>query len=291
MQLVNTTKLLRIIVVLSSIFIMTNQLTAQGLLIKNGETIAFLGNSITQFATSPTGYISLVANGLEAKGVSVKTINAGVSGNVSTQMLDRLDKDVISKKPNWMTLSCGVNDVWHGATGVSLDQYKINITKIIDKVQAVGIKVIILTATMIGEDQTADFNKKLVPYNNFLRELAKEKNCLLADLNLDMMNDVTLAAAPKGVNVLTNDGVHMNALGYQMMAIGILKTQGFTSDELDSLKEKWMNYQTDVTGKYKLTVRQFKQLSEIVKEQGLSVPDLMNRELMTTIDKYLKKKK
>jgi hypothetical protein len=30
-----------------------------------------------------------------------------------TILLARLDAEVISKKPQWMTLSCGVNDVWH----------------------------------------------------------------------------------------------------------------------------------------------------------------------------------
>jgi len=257
-------------------------------LIKNKETIAFLGNSITQFAGPPAGYITLVANGLESRGIKVKTINAGVSGNVSTQMLDREDADVISKKPDWMTLSCGVNDVWHGAKGVPLEQYKINIAKIVDKAQAAGIKVIILTATMITEDQSAEFNQKLVAYNDFLRQLAKEKNCLLADLNADMQAEIAQANAPKGVNVLTNDGVHMNALGYQMMAIGILKTQGFTPTEIAALKEKWMDYQTEVDPKYKLSAHQFQKLLQVAKSQGMSVNDLLSKEIGKIIDGYVK---
>ena len=71
-------------------------------------------------------------------------------------MLARLDKDVISKKPQWMTLSCGVNDVWHFKLklgkrtfqGVGLEDYKKNIRAIVDKAQAAGIKVMILTSTM-----------------------------------------------------------------------------------------------------------------------------------------------
>ena len=272
-----------------SFFAFSGKVSAQTPLIKNGETIAFLGNSITQFATGNTGYLFLVANGLESKGIRVKTINAGISGNVSTQMLDRLDKDVINKKPNWMTLSCGVNDVWHGKTGVPLEQYKINITKIVDKAQAAGIKVIILTATMIGEDQGNENNQKLVAYNNFLKDLTKEKNCLLADLNADMQAEITKSNPLKGVNVLTNDGVHMNALGYQMMAIGILKTQGFTQEEIVGLKEKWMDNQTEITPKFKLTVRQYQKLQQIAKSQGLSVIDLLNKDLGKVVDEYMKK--
>ena len=85
-----------------------------------------------------------------------------------------------------MTLSCGVNDVWHGVKGIPLDQYKQNITKIVDQCQAAGVKVMILTSTMIGEDQANANNQKLSAYNDFLRSLAKEKNCLLADLNAEM---------------------------------------------------------------------------------------------------------
>ena len=87
--------------------------------------------------------------------MKIQIIPAGVSGNTSKDMLARLDKDVLSKKPQWMTLSCGVNDVWHGVNGVPLDQYKQNITSIVDQAQAAGIKVVILTATMIGEEDNA----------------------------------------------------------------------------------------------------------------------------------------
>jgi lysophospholipase L1-like esterase len=142
-------------------------------------------------------------------------------------MLARLEKDVLSKKPDWMTLSCGVNDVWHGAKGVKLEDYKKNITAIVDQAQAAGVKVMILTSTMIKEDQANDLNKKLAPYNEFLRKLAAEKKCLLADLNSEMQEALKAfpAYAPKGKQ-LTGDGVHMNAEGNKMMARGILKAFG-----------------------------------------------------------------
>jgi lysophospholipase L1-like esterase len=141
--------------------------------VKTGEKIAFLGDSITQGgANNASGYVRLVISGLEANGIKATMIPAGISGHKSNQMLERLDKDVISRKPDWMTLSCGVNDVWHGANGVPLDAYKKNITAIVDRAQAAGIKVMILTATMIREDATNSENQKLAPYNDFLQTLA-----------------------------------------------------------------------------------------------------------------------
>ena len=82
-------------------------------------------------------------------------------------MLARLDKSVLSKKPDWMTLSCGVNDVWHGEKGVNLEDYKTNISAIVGQAQESGVKVMILTATPIREELDNDLNGKLAPYNEF----------------------------------------------------------------------------------------------------------------------------
>src|SRR4051812_22104276 len=76
--------------------------------VKSGEKIAFLGDSITAGGWgNPAGYVRLVTAGLEANGVKAEPIPAGIGGHKSDNMLGRLDRDVISKKPQWMTLSCG----------------------------------------------------------------------------------------------------------------------------------------------------------------------------------------
>ena len=209
-------------------------------LVKDGETVAFLGDSITAGGMGPKGYVRLVESGLKVAGVNIKVIGAGVGGHKSNDMLKREDKDVISKNPQWMTISCGVNDVWHGSNGVPLDKYKTNMTEIVDKAQKAGIKVMILTATMIGEDQPNANNQKLVAYNDFLRELAKEKKCPLADLNADMQAGVAelKKTTPKG-NVMTADGVHMNGAGNKMMATGILRAFGLDEAQMAKVKSSW----------------------------------------------------
>lgn len=207
-----------------------------------GQKIAFLGDSITAAGARPNGYCQLVLDGFKKQGIQTSGIFAGISGHKSNQMLARLDKDVLSKKPNWMTLSCGVNDVWHGARGVNLEDYKKNITAIVDQAQAAGIKVMILTSTMIKEDQKNDLNQKLLPYNTFLKELAKSKGCLFADLNSEMQEGLKSfpKAAAKGTQ-LTSDGVHMNAYGNIMMAKGVLKAFGLSGKALAKTESDWKN--------------------------------------------------
>ena len=206
---------------------------------KDGEKIAFLGDSITQAGARPNGYVRLAIRGLESAGVKASAIPAGISGHKSNQMLARLERDVLSKKPNWMTLSCGVNDVWHGKRGVNLADYKTNITKIVDRCQEAGVKVVLLTSTMIGEDKNNANNKKLSTYNDFLQELAKEKKCLLADLNAGMQSIIEASSDKKNGKLLTSDGVHMNPDGNKMMATGVLEAFGLNAEQIKAAQAAW----------------------------------------------------
>lgn len=226
--------------------------------VMSGEKIAFLGDSITAGGWgNPAGYVNLVIAGLAANGVKATPIPAGISGHKSNQMLERLDRDVLSKKPDWMTLSCGVNDVWHGKNGVPLDDaqaaaqtyekrgtepdkgtYKKNITAIVEKAQAAGVQPVILTSTMIKEDLGNAENKNLAPYNDFLRQLAKEKKLRIADLNI-MFQERIKAANKPGQNVFTGDGVHMNGEGNKVMALGVLQAFGLNEAQIKKAQEAW----------------------------------------------------
>jgi lysophospholipase L1-like esterase len=246
---------LRFLPILAVTFISSTATHAE-IAVKSGEKIAFLGDSITQGGWgNPAGYVRLVVAGLEANGIKVEPVPAGISGHKSDQMLARLDKDVLSKKPQWMTLSCGVNDVWHGPRGVPLDDamaksgtyddkvatrgtYQKNITAIIDQATAAGVKPVMLTATVIQENLASKENGLLAPYNDFLRQLAKEKNIPLADL-FAMFEERIKAENKPGVKVLTSDGVHMNTEGNKLMAIGVMKAFGLSDAELDKAKTAW----------------------------------------------------
>ena len=97
-----------------------------------------------------------------------------------------------------------------------------------------------MTATMIGEDPGNANNAKLAGYNDFLRELAAEKKCRVADTSADMIARVKAAreAGTKG-NTLTGDGGHMNQQGNRMMATCLLRTMGLDDAQLAKATEIW----------------------------------------------------
>jgi lysophospholipase L1-like esterase len=261
--------------------------------VKDGEKIAFLGDSITQGGMGPTGYVSLVVHGLKTSGVQATAIGAGISGHKSNDMLARLQRDVIDKKPHWMTLSCGVNDVWHGEKGVPLDQYKRNITEIVEKSQAAGIRVMILTSTMITENPAEGNNQKLSAYNDFLRDLAKEKKCLLADLNAAMQKELDQLekAGRKRGNLLTSDGVHMNPVGNQMMAEGVLRGFGLDDEAVAKARSAWLDIPGGITvnAAARLTLRQYQALEAVAAREGKGVQALLQSALDRDVTEILKK--
>ena len=94
---------IRTLVTSSLALILATCLAVGEVVIKDGDSIAFLGDSLTQLGNlhKPNGYVNLVIEGLKTAGVNATPIPAGIGGNTTVHMLARLDKDVISKKPTW----------------------------------------------------------------------------------------------------------------------------------------------------------------------------------------------
>ncbi len=255
-------------------------------LVESGSKVAFLGDSITdQGWKHPAGYVKLIVRGLETARARVTPIPAGVGGNIAREMRDRLQKDVLDKKPDWLLLSCGINDVWHlRQHKEGFDDYKRNITGLVDRALEAKVKVVILTTTVIGEDLNEGHNQTLVRYNQFLRSLARKKRCVLADVDADFRTALRSTKRP-----LTTDGVHLNPHGDQVVASCVLKALGLTREQLDRLQEScrdipnaWLLRANHDRGMGKmflvqkqLTIRQYERLERLADEKKLSVLQLV----------------
>jgi lysophospholipase L1-like esterase len=198
--------------------------------LKAGDRIVALGDSITQAG----GYLAFMKRVLSRNysDLKIEIVNAGISGHKSTDMSVRLKRDVIDKNPTVVTISCGVNDVWHGFNtpprGVELETYTTLMAKMVDDLRsATRAEIYLLTPTIIKEDLRSPENLKLEAYCDAVRRIAAEKNCILVDLNQHF--NLLLRAAQKGGAPdlhLTTDGVHMRPAGDFVMGAAILRAMG-----------------------------------------------------------------
>ena len=197
-----------------------------------GQTLVCLGASITE---NPVGYCAMLAATIAATYPNrrIRVINAGVSGNKITDLLARLDLDVLSQRPDWVVINTGLNDVWHGLTGhngggVALPDFERHLEMLLARLQGAEAKVVLCPPTGIGEDRKSEGNVRLVPFRAALRRIGSERGCLVAPTDTDF--DAALLSGRltgKAGNVLTRDGVHPTPPGDAIMAVAVLKTLGF----------------------------------------------------------------
>lgn len=222
-------------------------LMAGELAIKSGDSVVFLGDSITANSKG-SGYVNLVGSGLKANGVEVKKINAGASGANSADLLKSCDSQIARKpKPALLLLSCGINDAKGYGNALPVEAFKTNITAIVDKTQAAGIRVLMLTTTALECHRPADRGMKktidnrnaaLAPYNDFLRQEAVQTKCLLADINAEFLKALEQPAGA-GSGLTANDGVHPVLQGNEIMARVVLTSLGFDKDQIAKAEVAW----------------------------------------------------
>ena len=144
-------------------------------------------------------------------------------------MAARLDRTVLVFKPQWVTFSAGANDALRDVTPA---QYEQALRDIVDKTQARGARLILLTPCALlkrdgktPEEQEVSERKvqaRLADFERIIRTVAAEKGCRVAE-NRALMD----AALRTGETILCPDGVHPNYAGQAIMARSILNALGY----------------------------------------------------------------
>lgn len=224
-------------------------------MLKGKQRIVTLGDSITKFGGEPEGYVWLLQRYIDAlyPAQKSKIFNAGISGNKSTNMQARFQRDVLSKKPDLLTINVGINDVWHAfydfkanktfpngnlPGGVPLSVYREKLTQMVRTAQSAGISVVLLSPTLIYENLDGPENRRLIEYSEAMREIASQNNCLFIDLNTPFREVISTYQKHAGrmQNLLTRDGVHLNAIGNRIMAYTIVRGLGVPENEIQNLR-------------------------------------------------------
>lgn len=203
--------------------------------LKKGDRIVFFGDSITAGGTSKTGYITLMRDHLTAQhmDLGLQLIGAGVSGNKVPDLQNRVDRDVIARKPTIVFIYIGINDVWHSdfGKGTPKDRYEAGLKEIIGKIQKAGARVALCTPSVIGEkpDGSNRHDASLDEYAAVSRAVAKEMKANLCDLRKGFLAQLKVNNPnKKDAGILTSDRVHLNPAGNKLVAEMMLNYLGET---------------------------------------------------------------
>ncbi len=208
--------------------------------IKAGEQIVAMGDSIT----AAGGYLRVI-NAVFAQQYPdlkiPKIINVGIGGQKAEDMVVRFKKDVVDRKPAIVTINVGINDVWHRLNAPHdpqvLMRYKRNLEAMVKMAQDAGIRVLILSPTIIQEDVMAEGNQRLKMYVKAGQEIARERKCTFVNLRemfLKVLKNRSAASTQptEGGRQLTVDGVHMKPMGDTLMAVGVLHALGVPDEKI-----------------------------------------------------------
>lgn len=173
---------------------------------KSGEKrIVLMGDSITEF------WLQIHSEFFEGK----PYLDRGISGQTTAQMLIRFRQDVIQLQPDAVVLLAGVNDI-AGNTGPTTPE-KIfgNITSMVELAKANAIKVILCSILPANDFYWRPNDKAaatIIQLNQLIKSYADKHHIPYVDFHA-VMSDAS-NGLPKE---FSNDGVHPNLKGYQIM--------------------------------------------------------------------------
>jgi lysophospholipase L1-like esterase len=199
--------------------------------LKDGERILFFGDSLTALAGKEEpkkyvtkGYVRIVRETLRQthkdKAIEVGWVATG--GHTVPDLLKRVDKDVIAKKPTIVVVQVGCND----ARRIPRERFKASLEELIDRLQKARIQVVQCTLTSVGEkhDGTNKDDPKLEEFAEIERQVARAKQVPLNDLRKAFVAHWKLHNPDnKGSGILTYDGNHFNDAGHRFVAEQMLK--------------------------------------------------------------------
>jgi len=193
--------------------------------------VVCFGDSVTGVYYHTGGqraYTDMVEIGLEMAWPEsdVTAMNAGISGHTTVNALARIDKDVIARKPDLVTVMFGLNDM----TRVPLDDYRANLKTIVEKCRAVGAEVMLCTPNNVTDTPSRP-TETLLTYVAVVREVAAEMKAPLADCYGAF--EAVRAESSFEWAMLMSDEIHPNMDGHKQIAETIVATASGRDIELD----------------------------------------------------------
>jgi acyl-CoA thioesterase I len=165
-----------------------------------------------------SGYVRLIKKEISDH---IKVINKGVNGQRVTDLAFRWKRDVLDLEPDLVSISIGINDVWRlldslGLNQVDVQKFEHVYRELLSQLTSRNpVKAVLMEPTIIDENPDSKGNQMLISFVEVVRKLAKEFGAILVPTHQVFIDHIK--SHPN--TTLTTDGVHMNELGNQLMAV------------------------------------------------------------------------
>lgn len=144
--------------------------------------------------------------------------NLGISGDTSTDLLDRFEREAPAREPDCILFAIGVNDAQYEKTvnrpRTTIEQFETNVRKLIQKANKFSDKLALIGLTPVDETKTMPIpwspdkfydNARVKEYDAIVKSIAEKENVLFIPVfhTLDANT--------------CDDGLHPDADGHEKM--------------------------------------------------------------------------
>ena len=188
-----------------------------------------LGDSFTEGVGDPDparpngvrGWADRVAEVLAATAADFGYANLAIRGRKLQEILDEQLEPTLALDPDLVTIYAGANDLMRPR--VDIDALAASYDEAVGKLSGCGAKVLMFTAFDPGGSALhRPFRGRWALYNEAVREIAERHDATIVDYwRMREFRDWAL---------WSEDRLHMNAAGHQLMAIRVLDRLGVTHD-------------------------------------------------------------
>lgn len=173
---------------------------------RNGARVVFMGDSITD------------AWGRRYGSLPGKTsVNRGISGQTTPQMLLRFRPDVIALKPKAVVILAGTNDLAGNTGPMTLETIQGNLASMAELAQANGIRVVFASVLPVSDDYRPQTGRRppaqILALNAWIKDYAAKNRHVYLDYFTAMVDERGMLKKE-----LTYDGLHPGEAGYAVMA-------------------------------------------------------------------------
>ena len=213
------------------------------MLIEAGSKLIMAGDSVTDcgrgkpegeglFGAIGNGYVSFVQAELFARYPErrIRVVNMGNSGDTVRALKARWETDIIEKKPDWVSIMIGINDVWRQydlpletEKHVYLEEYSSTLEEIVSTTKPLLKGMVLMTPYYLEPNANDPMRSTMDKYGTAVKAVAQKYNTYFVDTQT-AFNNILTHYHP---NMLAWDRVHPNNIGHMVLTKAFLNAVEF----------------------------------------------------------------